>query len=82
MFFSSLVLFTNRELKFADSSLQSEQVLLELRLLLFKDTDLALELLVFCPLIAKILLKIILNSSGFLLKIFSNFLCFYSEYIF
>jgi hypothetical protein len=80
--FKSLRVFTDGQLELSDSSLESQKILLELRLLLLKNANLALQFLILCPLIAEVLFEVLLDPGGLLLKTLSDFLRFDSEYIF
>ena len=68
--------FTDRKLELTNSSLETQQVLLQLSFLLLKDSNLTLQLLIFGSLLTKIFLQIFLYTSGLILKIGSDLLCF------
>ena len=74
--------FTNRQFQFPDSSLQPQQVLLQLSLLLLQNTYLSLQFLVLGPLIAQIFLELIFHSLSLVHQVISHVSCLLSEHVF
>ena len=64
------------ELQFSDSSLQAEQILLQLRLFLLEDADLILQFLILRPLVAQVFLQFLLHARRLVLEILPHLLGF------
>ena len=62
------------QLQLANATLQAEQVLLELGLLLLQDRNLVLQLAVLCLLHRQVLLQLALHSASLILQVFAHVL--------